>query len=267
MKKLILALIFLSVNVLAGDVSSYLSGKYQSADKVKENLKAEGFSVVGEYDSMGESAFHVIVFTNPAMKKAASEESRGFAGVQKVLLDEKTQTLVFTNPEYFLHAYLQKDYDEAMGQKITASLQKAFGKMEGSQCSLDDDDIAGYHYMFGLPYYDDMVEIAEGKDLGKILEAKAKDSIVFKLELDNSTIYGISMNSPEGEKSFVPAIDAQDHASFLPYMVMIEDNKAKILHGKYALSIANPSLSMGQFMKIASTPGDIEDYMKELVTK
>lgn len=266
MKKFLLALIFLSVSVLAGEVSSYLSGAYKSASEVKTNLEAKGFEIVGEYDSMGEAAFHVIVFTNEAMKKAASKETRGFAGVQKVLIDNENKTLVFTNPEYFLHAYLQDDYDAKLGDKTRASLQSAFGKMQGSQCSLDDDDIAGYHYMFGLPYYDDMVEIAEGENLEKTLEAKAKDSIVFKLELENSTIYGISMNSAEGEKKFVPAIEAQNHASFLPYMIMIEDNKAKILHGKYALSIANPSLSMGQFMKIASTPGDIKDYMTSLVT-
>ena len=267
MKKLLLALVFLSAHVLASDVSSYLSGEYKASAEVKKNLTTQGFEVVGEYDSMGESAYHVIVFTSEAMKKVASAETRGFAGVQKVLIDESAKTLVFTNPEYFLHAYLQKDYDEALGKKISKSLRTAFGKMTGSQCSLDDDDIAKYHYMFGLPRYDDMQEIAEGENLEKILEANAKESIVFKLQLENSTVYGISMNTAEGEKSFVPAIKAQDHASFLPYMIMIEDNKAMILHGKYALSIANPSLSMGQFMKISSAPGDIKDYMAALVTK
>jgi len=37
-----------------------------------------------------------------------------------------------------------------------------------------------------------------------------------------------------------------------------------MLHAKYRIAISFPDLSMGQFMKIFSTPGDIEDIMKSL---
>ncbi len=164
-------------------------------------------------------------------------------------------------------AFLQDDNSPEVSKNITAKLSADFGKLSGSDCKLEDDDISDYHFMMGMPYYEDMIEIASGEGLDKILESKAKSNIVFKLRLENSTLYGVAMNTEDGEKTYVPAIEANKHSAFLPYMVLIEDNKAKILHGKFYLAIANPDLSMGDFMNISSAPGDIEDYMTELVTK
>ena len=267
MKKLFLSLLLASVSVLAEDVSSYLYGEYKSVDNVKSTLSASGLDIIGEYDAMDDKQYHVVVYTNSAIKKLASKESRGFAGVQKVLIDSKENTLVFTNPDYFMAAFLQDDNDAKVAKNITAKLSTSFGKLSGSSCKLEDDDISGYHFMMSMPYYEDMIEIASGEGLESILEANAKENIVFKLKLDNATLYGVAMHTDDGENSYIPAIEANKHSAFLPYMVLIEDNKAKILHGKFYLAIANPDLSMGDFMNISSAPGDIEDYMTKLVTK
>jgi len=267
MKKLILTLLLASASVLAEDVSSYLYGEYKSTSDVKSVLTSNGFDIIGEYDAMDDKQYHVVVYTHSAIKKLASKESRGFAGVQKVLIDSKEKTLVFTNPDYFMAAFLQDDNSPELSNKITAKLAAKFGTLSPSACKLDADDISSYHFMMGMPYYEDMIEIASGEGLDKVLESKAKSDIVFKLKLDNSTLYGVAMNTEDGEKTYVPAIEANKHSAFLPYMVLIEDNKAKILHGKFYLAIANPDLSMGDFMNISSAPGDIEDYMTKLVTK
>jgi hypothetical protein len=37
-----------------------------------------------------------------------------------------------------------------------------------------------------------------------------------------------------------------------------------MLHGKYRFALHWPELTMGQFMKISSTPGDVEDFLKAL---
>ena len=267
MKKLFLSLLLASVSVLAEDVSSYLYGEYKSVDNVKSTLSASGFDIIGEYDAMDDKQYHVVVYTNSAIKKLASKESRGFAGVQKVLIDSKENTLVFTNPQYFMAAFLQDDNNAELSKSITATLAAKFGALSPSACKLDADDISGYHFMMSMPYYEDMIEIASGEGLETILEANAKENIVFKLKLDNATLYGVAMHTEDGEKTYIPAIEANKHSAFLPYMVLIEDNKAKILHGKFYLAIANPDLSMGDFMNISSAPGDIEDYMTKLVTK
>ena len=45
----------------------------------------------------------------------------------------------------------------------------------------------------------------------------------------------------------------------LPYMVLVEGDEANILHAKYYLALSFPRLSMTEFMRIMSIPGDIKD--------
>jgi len=262
MKKLVLALLFLSVSLFAKDISSYLNAAYQSTDKVKSALSANGFKVIGEYDAMGDAKHHVVVYTCPGLLKLASQKNRGFAAVQKVMVDGEKKNLVMTNPEYFMPAFLQDDNNPKIVAKVASKLASALGTLTGGTSTLEDDDISGYHFMMGMPYYEDMIEVAEGKGLAQKLEANAKGKIVFTQKVGDATVYGIAM--PKLEKTYVTAVEAQDHAAFLPYMVMITGDKAMILHGKYYLAISNPTLSMGDFMGISSTPDDIEEYMTAL---
>ncbi len=262
MKKLILALLFLSASLFAKDISSYLNGSYQSTDKVKSALSANGFNVIGEYDAMGDANHHVVVYTCPGLLKLASKENRGFAAVQKVMVDSEKKNLVMTNPEYFMPAFLQDDNNPKIVAKVASKLSAAFGTLKGGVSTLEDDDIAGFHFMMGMPYYEDMIEVAEGKDLTATLEKNAKGKIVFTQKAGNATVYGIAM--PKLEKTYVTTINAGAHAAFLPYMVMVQGDKALILHGKYYLAISNPTLSMGDFMGISSTPDDIEEQITAL---
>ena len=254
----------LSTSMMAKEVSSYLYANYKDTNAVKSTLESNGFNIVGEYDAMGDSNYHVIAYTNNTLKAEASKENRGFAGVEKVLVSKKDKQLVFTNPEYFLHAFMQDDYKESTAKSIEDKIASAFGKLQGSTDGMDDDDLAGYHFMMGMPYYEDMIELAEGKNLLAKLEKNGGDNIVFKVNLKNTTLVGVAMSTANGEKSYLPKIKGEKHAAFLPYMVLIEGDSAKMLHAKYYLAVAFPKLSMGDFMSISSTPGDIEDYLKSL---
>jgi len=268
MKKFLLssfAAALISTSAFAADISTYEYAAFKDAGAVKSALKTQGFNVVGEYDAMQNPNYHVIAYTNAAMKKDASvDDERGFAAVQKVLVDKKDNTLVFTNPEYFLHAFLEGDFKKATAQNINKALTTAFGKLTGSPDALDEDDLKGYHFMMGMPYYEDMIEIAKGKDLLAKLKKNAGKNIVFEIPLKDATLVGVAMPTANGEKSYVTKIKGEKHSAFLPYMVLVEDDEAKILHPKYALAISFPKLSMGQFMGISSTPDDIEDYFKGL---
>ena len=108
--------------------------------------------------------------------------------------------------------------------------------------------------MMGMPYYEDKEVIAEGKDLVN----KAKN-VVFTLKLsDNSYLLGIDL----ADKSFVEKI-GRANAAVLPYCVAVEGDKAQMLHAKYYLAISYPLLSMGEFMTIASVPGEIEEELTQ----
>ncbi|MEX1383895.1 MAG: hypothetical protein AB1Z17_10895, partial [Lutibacter sp.] len=54
------------------------------------------------------------------------------------------------------------------------------------------------------------------------------------------------------------------HVAALPYEIILQGKNATMLHGKYRIALHWPELTMGTFMKIMSTPGDIEDTLEEL---
>ena len=206
MKKLLIGA-FLSVlmttTIMADDISSYLYAKYQNSDSVRTSLEQNGFNIVGEYDAMSNADYHVIAYTNEALKSKASLENRGFAAVLKVLVSKKDNQLIFSNPEYFLQAFLQDDFDKDGAVKIKKTLNSIFGEFKGSKDALEDDDIAGFHFMTMMPYYEDMIEIADGENLLSKLEANAGSNIVFKVALKNSTLVGVAMPTDKGEKTYV----------------------------------------------------------------
>ena len=251
-------------SLIASDVSAYLYGTYKSADTVIERLNAKGFEVVGEYDAMDDENYHIVVFTNDMMKEVASRPNRGFAAVQKVLISKKQHELVFTNPEYFLHAFLQEEYSGKLGMKMLHKLMSAFGDLKPSKAGLDEEDIASYHFLIGMPYYQDMIEVAKGSDLLEKVEAMNEDRVVFTLKLKRSTLVGIAMDGEKGESYYLSKINGKRHAVFLPYNVLIEDGKAKILNPKYYIAISYPDFSMKEFVNISDTPDDIKEYMQTL---
>ena len=56
----------------------------------------------------------------------------------------------------------------------------------------------------------------------------------------------------------------EDHLAAMPYEIILENNMATMLHGRYRLALHWPELTMGTFMKIRSAPGDIEDALESL---
>lgn len=50
----------------------------------------------------------------------------------------------------------------------------------------------------------------------------------------------------------------------MPYEIILQGKEATMLHGKFRSAVFWPELSMSTFMKIVSTPGDVEDFMEAL---
>jgi hypothetical protein len=75
-----------------------------------------------------------------------------------------------TNPHYWGAAYFQEDYSKEIGvfddlnNKIEAlftNLGLAESFEFGSKEGLEVDDLIDYQYMFGMPYFKDVVELGE----------------------------------------------------------------------------------------------------------
>ena len=93
---------------------------------------------------------------------------------------------------------------------------------------------------------------------------KGNTTEVYKIVYSNEkvAVFGVGLlDKEEGEAHFLPII-GESHVAALPYEIILQGNKATMLHGKYRLALHWPELTMGTFMKIMSTPGNIEDALE-----
>lgn len=245
-----------------GEISAYLIGAPMESKAASEALESAGFEVVATYKSFKKG--ETIVFTSPALKTEAAKENRGFAGVLRLLVDNERNQISITNPVYFTKAFMQDDYNNQVAMDTLAAINKAFPGLKGSEDKWDFDELAGYHFMMGMPYYEDPSILGEGEQADLIAKAdgyKKGKNVIFKLKLsDNSTLYGYKLSKRTSK--FVKKTGTQN-ASILPYCVLVENGKAKALSAKYYIAISYPQLSMGEFMTIATVPGAVEKELQK----
>ncbi len=251
----IVLFLFAAVSLQAGNISAYYDAPYADAKTVKSKLSKAGFKVLATYSPAGHANQKVIIFTNKQLTALASKKTRGFAAIQRVMVDSKAKTVRVTNPSYWLAAFMQKQNNPATGKSVTASIGKALGKLTATKDVLKAKNLSGYHFMVGMPYYDEMIELKAG---GKV-SAKKK---IFELKLANgSKLVGVSLGKTT--ESFVDKVGT-DKSILLPYTILVEGGKGYALHPKYYIALSYPLLSMGQFMGISSIPDVIDRKLKKV---
>ena len=128
--------------------------------------------------------------------------------------------------------------------------------------------------MFGMPYFSDPVELKEFASFEKAVETiknnlaakKGSTRLVYKLVYKTSkvAVFGVALHSKTtGEAKFLPIIGEKQLAA-MPYEIVVIGKTATILHGRFRFALYWPELTMGEFQKIMSTPGNVEDTMKSL---
>jgi len=220
-------------------------------------LKEAGFEVLANYASVKKG--NTIVFTNDALKKEAAKPGRAYVAVMRLFIDNKEKMISFTNPVYFGKAYMQDEYKHSIFLGVKESITKSFPDLQDSKDKLEFDKLADYHYMMGMPYYQEQDELGSAPHAELIKKAKKfkhGKHLVFELKLsDSSTLLGYELE--RRTKKFVKKI-GRANAAVLPYCVAIENGKAKALGAKYYLALSYPLLTLGEFMTIATVPGAIE---------
>ncbi len=267
---------FILGSTATGSVSDQVEG-------VKKSLTSNGFEVVGEY-SPYESA-HVIIVTNDDLKKAAgSHERGGYAAGQRVAITKVGDQvqITYTNPAYMAIAYHVKGNISA----VTSALNTALGSIKeyGPEDGLEADDIAGYHYTFGMEYFDEPYDLAEYDSyeqavaaVEKGLAAKAGGTTkVYRIDVPGKkqTLFGVALSSEKtGDKymddTFIMSeIDFKDVRStaHLPYDILVTGSEVEALHARFRIAINFPDLSMmgdNSFMNIMPSPDAIEAALAE----
>jgi len=246
-----------SNNPYAGkDISTYLIGEYVSVADAKTKLTTAGFEVIAEYKSVKKGT--TLVFTNDALKAEGAKPGRSHAAVLRLFVDDKEKMISITNPVYFGKAFMQDDFNYDVFAAQLDAINTAFPALKDSADKFAYDNLAGFHFMMGMPYYEEPDLLAEGKCTDLIAKAKAYKKgkrLVFELKLsETSTLLGYDL--AKRTKKFVKKI-GRANAAILPYGISIEKGKATALNAKYYIAVSYPLLDMGMFMGIATVPGAI----------
>ncbi len=265
---------FLLSEVTSGDVAQVLSS-------VEQKLSEAGFDIVGSY-SPYEGATILGVTSDALRSAAAQSEFGGYAVVQRVALTRLNGEVQvsYTNPTYMSHAYrMNSDLAE-----VTAALEQALGNAGafGPDEGLTPEKVRKYHYMFGMPYFDDAIELAKHDSYEAAVAAVEKSlketkgtSRAWRVDVPGKeeTVFGVGMvkgkdgNKYADDPYIMSEIDFKDLRStaHLPYEVLVSGNRVYTLPAEFRIAINFPDLKMmgsNSFMNIMETP----DAVQELLT-
>jgi len=242
-----------------GKLSAYLRGKDISMKEVKTKLNDAGFQILASVPLNVSKDLISIVFTDESLLEMANKKNRGFIASLRVLVDSKNNTISITNPLYMAKGILQSDFDQDRANKVLTKILTQFTNLTNAKDSVKFQLLPKYQFMKGMPHYENMVEIASGPDL--LEKLKNNPNIVFVQTLANKgTLVGVKLSSET--RNFIKHI-GRNNAAILPYPMLIENGKAKILDPKFYISFMYPLLSMSEFMTIANVPDEmIKDCKK-----
>jgi len=251
----------------------------EKVNEIKTVLVDNDFEIVGEYTPFAGRV--VLIFTNNDLKNDAAKTDFGAYGAAlRIAFTEADSTIqvAYTNPIYWTNAYRM----ECDIEKLLTRLNNAFGKGEpfGSKDGKTIKKLRKYHYMMAMPYFDDPYELAEYESYNEAVETvesglkanKGGVSKVYRIDIPgkNETVFGVALTQKGGSDEVVMnKIDKAElkHTAYLCYEMVISENTAYALHGRFRIAVSFPDLSMGSFTKIMSAPGDIKDALKAVAEK
>ena len=164
-------------------------------ESISTALSVSGFEVLGQYSPAESLERSVIVVSHPELLAALSDmrPSVGFFSAIRIgLISFNGNTLIsLQNPEYWGNAYLQDEYSKAeavinnLSSKISKTIQAEFtaaslGSGYGSSQEFTQEDLREYHYMFGMPYFEDNLLIGEFESYQQAVAAIEKKSVIIR---------------------------------------------------------------------------------------
>lgn len=253
----------------------------EQLSRVERKLQAAGFTILGRHTPKGLPDQGTVVFTDKRLLDAvrsAGEHAILAAGLRVGV--NSAGNLNFTNPEYWMRAYLRGKYPEAekTAQQLQARLEQAFGPVQPMGGDVPAAKLANYQYMAGLERLESLrSELKTGNSfeealktvqthLAQGMEGTAKVYEVVMPE-QKMAVFGVAMNKPgDSEAWWINKLGAPglEHTAALPYEIYIVNGKLYSLYGRYRIALAWPALDLGQFMSIRYAPDVILNTMKKV---
>jgi hypothetical protein len=249
-------------------------------------LEAAGFELAGQYSPV--EGTQVLIVTNDALKEiAALSDKGGYAAGQRVSVSEAGEKVEvsFVNPVYIQYGYRLA----GNMQPIADALSEALGHEKS--CGAGDKKMTAkklgkYHYMMGMPYFDDPYELGSfdsheaavaAVENGLAEEGDAL-SMVYRIDIPGKqqTVFGVGMTMTNAEEEDMDSafqmgivdFEGCKKRAYFPYEVLVDGNDVEALHMRFRMALHFPNLSMtGKhgFTKLMSAPRAIEDALVEMV--
>lgn len=283
------AAVVLSATVQAESLKPFVLASSSSSamepvvEQTREKLSSAGLEVVGEYAPYPGAL--VIGVTSDALQSAAAKSDfGGYAAVQRVAVTQVGEQVQvsYTDPVYMSHAYrMNADLSPVAAQlKQALGAEKTFGPEQG----LSGDDLRDYHYMFGMPYFDDPLELASHKSYEAAVEAveaglaagASGASKVWRVDIPGKkeSVFGVGLKTPEGgdknmdDYYIMSEIDFKPVRStaHLPYEVLVSGDKVYALPAQFRIAVNFPDLKMmgdNSFMNIMGSPDAIKASLSQ----
>jgi hypothetical protein len=142
----------------------------KAVEDATAKLSAAGFTVVGKYEPYAGAV--VLAITSDELKAAATAARFGaYAAAQRVTVTRVGDEVqvAYTNPAYMAAAYRMSADLAPVAAKLSAALGslEEYGPKDGKRAK----DLKGYHYMIGMPYFDDPWKIASFSSQDEALQA------------------------------------------------------------------------------------------------
>jgi hypothetical protein len=251
---------------------------------VQTALENEGFRLIGNYNPEGKSTLKVLVFTRDDLQLTTLKvKDRGaLASALKVAFKTTSSgtSITYLNPLYLFNAYLRDDFpkyeDELniVAEDVERALSALGSENRAFGGSIKISELRDYRYKALMPKFEDKVVLktfASFDDGVRIIESnlnsgKGNTKLIYKqvFKTEKVAVFGVGLlDSKTGEEHFLPII-GEEHIAAMPYEIILQDKQATMLHGRFRIALHWPDLTMGTFMKIMSTPGDIESTLKAL---
>ncbi|MEF8792792.1 hypothetical protein [Thiohalorhabdus sp.] len=270
------------------------AGVDEVASDVKTALEDVGLEVQGSYHPAGQANMVSVVVTDSRLLKAIAqlrETTKGGypifgAGIrvgvyQDTEADGDQVEVSFANPTYWYQAYFQDAYQQVASEaeRVEGTLMETLGGLgekTGEPFGGEVDDLAGYHYMVFMPYFEDHIELASYDSFQKAVRTVranlnrgvANTERVYQVVLPEKAmaVFGVGMLDKEkGTPFWFPKL-IQRHVAALPYEIAVMGNDVYMLHGRYRIALAWPKLTMATFSNIMDAPSDTETVLGEVAS-